>query len=123
MYHGTTDGLIPYGNSVNYYNSVVARLGADRTRDSVALYLVPGMDHCAGGEGAFAVDWLGALETWDTTGKPSATIPGLHPPAPPGVPAGATKPFTRPICAYPQVPRYKGTGDNTAAANWACVAE
>jgi feruloyl esterase len=122
IYHGTTDGLIPYGNSVNYYSSVVNRLGADRTRDSVALYLVPGMDHCAGGEGAFAVDWLGALERWDATGKPPATIPGLHPPGPPGATAG-TKPFTRPICAYPQVPRYKGAGDNADAANWVCVAE
>ena len=123
IYHGTTDGLIPYGNSVNYYNSVVGRLGASRTRDNVALYLVPGMDHCAGGEGAWAVDWLGALETWDGTGKPPATIQGLHPPAPPGRGAGAAMPFTRPICAYPQVPRYRGTGDNTDAANWACVAE
>ncbi len=61
-YHGTTDGLIPYGNSINYYNSVVAKLGADKVKDNVALYLVPSMDHCAGGEGAFAADWLGALE-------------------------------------------------------------
>ena len=71
-YHGTTDGLIPYRNSINYYRSVVAKLGAERTKDSVALYLVPSMDHCAGGEGAFAVDWLGALETWDATGHPPA---------------------------------------------------
>jgi feruloyl esterase len=122
IYHGTTDGLIPYGNSVNYYNSVVTRLGADRIRDSVALYLVPGMDHCAGGEGAFAVDWLAALEAWDATGKPPATIQGRHPPAP-ARSGGAAKPFTRPICAYPLVPRFKGAGDDTNAANWACVAE
>jgi feruloyl esterase len=117
IYHGTTDGLIPYGNSVNYYNSVVGSLGADRSRDSVALYLVPGMDHCAGGEGAFVVDWLSALETWDATGKPPAVIRGLRPAA------GAAKPFTRPICAYSQVPRYNGTGDHADAANWACVVE
>jgi feruloyl esterase len=123
MYHGTTDGLIPYGNTVNYYNGVVTRLGADRTRDNLALYLVPGMDHCAGGEGAFAVDWLGVLETWDATGKPPATIRGLHPPTPPAGSARATQPFTRPICAYPQVPRYNGNGDNTDAANWTCVPE
>ena len=122
IYHGTTDGLIPYGNSVNYYNSVVDRLGASRTRDNVALYLVPGMDHCFGGEGAFAVDWLGALETWDGTGKPPASIRGLHPPAPPRGAAGAAKPFTRPVCAYPQVPRYRGTGDDSSAAHFECVA-
>jgi feruloyl esterase len=49
-YPGTTDGLIPYGNSVNYYESVVAG-GGDRIKENVALYLVPGMDHCTGGEG------------------------------------------------------------------------
>jgi hypothetical protein len=41
-YHGTTDGLIPYGNSVNYHESVVAALGRDEVEDSVALYLVRG---------------------------------------------------------------------------------
>ena len=122
-YHGTTDGLIPYGNSVNYYNSVVAKLGAEKTKDSVALYLVPSMDHCAGGEGAFAVDWLGALEAWDATGKPPATILGTHPPAPAGTPQSSAKSFTRPVCPYPQLPKYTGAGDEADAANWRCAAE
>src|SRR5262249_34576139 len=61
-YHGTTDGLIPYRNSLNYYLSVAARLGEDRIKNSVKFYLVPGMDHCSGGEGAFAIDWLTAME-------------------------------------------------------------
>jgi feruloyl esterase len=122
-YHGTTDGLIPYGNSVNYYNSVVAKLGAEKTKDSVALYLVPSMDHCAGGEGAFAVDWLAALESWDATGKPPATILGTHPPAPPRTAQSSAKPFTRPICPYPQLPKYKGAGDPADAANWVCSTE
>ncbi len=122
-YHGTTDGLISYGNSVNYYNSVVAKLGADKVKDNVALYLVPSMDHCSGGEGAFAADWLGALESWDSSGKPPASIAGAHPPAPPGAPGGATKAFTRPICPYPQLPKYKGSGDPADAASWQCAAE
>jgi feruloyl esterase len=122
-YHGTTDGLIPYGNSINYYNSVVAKLGADKVRDNVALYLVPSMDHCAGGEGAFVADWLGALEAWDASGKPPVSIAGTHPPAPPGVPGAATKAFTRPICPYPQLPKYNGTGDEADAASWQCAAE
>ncbi|HVY63594.1 MAG TPA: tannase/feruloyl esterase family alpha/beta hydrolase, partial [Gammaproteobacteria bacterium] len=122
-YHGTTDGLIPYGNSVNYYNSVVAKLGADKVQDHVALYLVPGMDHCAGGEGAFAVDWLGALESWEASGKPPASLPGAHPVPPAGAPGAGGKPFTRPVCPYPQLPKYKGAGDEADAASWECAAE
>jgi feruloyl esterase len=122
-YHGTTDGLIPYRNSIDYYDSVVAKLGADQAKDSVALYLVPSMDHCAGGEGAFAADWLGALESWDATGKPPAAIAGAHPASPPGPAGPATTAFTRPICPYPQLPKYSGSGDETDATNWQCSAE
>jgi feruloyl esterase len=122
-YHGTTDGLIPHGNSVNYYESVVETLGRSQADASVALYLVPGMDHCSGGEGAFAVDWIGALESFAKTGKAPAVLAGTHPAAPPGAPGGPTKPFTRPICRYPASPRYKGAGDAADAANWECAAE
>jgi len=84
---------------------------------------VPSMDHCAGGEGAFAADWLGALESWDATGKPPAAIAGAHPASPPGPAGPATTAFTRPICPYPQLPKYSGSGDETDATNWQCSAE
>jgi len=125
-YHGTTDGLIPYGNSVNYYNSVVAKLGAKKTHQGVRFYVVPGMDHCAGGEGAFAIDWLGALESWVEKGRLD-TLPATHPappaapPAgPPGAPPRPGKVFTRPQCAYPEVATYQGTGDTADAASFHC---
>lgn len=124
MYHGTTDGLIPYGNTVNYYESVVGTIGEDTADESVRLFLVPGMDHCAGGEGAFAVDWLTALEQWVETGQAPDTLPGAHPaggPQPPGVPARPSRPFTRPICAYPDVATYTGRGDVDDAANFECA--
>ena len=79
-YHGTTDGLIPFGNTVNYYESVVAKVGDERApRSSVKLYVVPGMDHCAGGEGAFAVDWLTPLENWVEKGEAPGALPAAHP--------------------------------------------
>lgn len=119
-YHGTADGLIPYGNSVNYYRSVVARLGADRVRDHVALYLVPGMGHCSGGAGAFAVDWIGALEQFDESGVPPIELAASHP-APPGGSEAPDKAFTRPVCRFPQVATYMGEGDEADAANWQCA--
>ena len=89
------------------------------------LYLVPGMDHCAGGEGAFAVDWLTPLENWAEKGEAPAALPAAHPaavPGLPGAPPASSKPFTRPVCVYPLVAKYKGTGDDSAAANFECVA-
>jgi feruloyl esterase len=123
-YHGTTDGLIPYGNSVNYHDSVVEKLG-ERTADgSVKLYVVPGMDHCSGGEGAFAVDWLTPLERWVERGEEPGVLPATHVvlPGPPGAPPTSGQPFTRPVCPYPQVPTYRGSGDVNDAASFECAA-
>ena len=63
---------------MNYYESVVAG-GGDRIKENVALYLVPGMDHCTGGEGAFDVDWLAALEQWDRAGQKPSALDARHP--------------------------------------------
>lgn len=122
-YHGTTDGLIPYGNSVNYFDSMLATLGEEAVDASARFYLVPGMDHCAGGDGAHVIDWLGAMEAWEEQGQVPGTLVGMHPTPPPGFPGSDNAtPFTRPICAYPQVPVYDGNGDVNSAASFSCVA-
>jgi feruloyl esterase len=33
----------------------------------------------------------------------------------------ASKPMTRPLCPYPQIARYKGTGDPYVADNFTCA--
>jgi len=124
-YHGTTDGLISHVNSMNYHESVIEELGADAVEDNVKLYLVPGMDHCAGGEGAFAIDWLTALENWAEQGQTPGTLHAVHPASTPGGfggPAVPTERFTRPVCPYPEVARFNGSGDDSDAANFECVA-
>jgi feruloyl esterase len=126
-YHGTTDGLIPYQNSVNYHESVTDEFGGRKTDGSVKLYLVPGMDHCSGGEGAFAVDWLTPLERWVENDEEPGPLLGEHPasapPAAPGAPPPRpSEPFTRPVCPYPQVATYRGTGPVAAATSFECVA-
>lgn len=115
-YHGTTDGLISFGNTVNYVDSVKAKLGVAKTDQGLRFYAVPGMDHCSGGEGAHQVDWLGALDQWVDGGRPPDTLPGTHPAAPQG------KSFTRPTCVWPKLPKYKGAGDVADAANYQCAA-
>ena len=124
LYHGTTDGMIPYRNSINYYNSLVKQLGAQTVEDHVRLYLVPGMDHCSGGEGPFDVDWLTALEDWSEEGKAPGALTGSHPAEIPGMfgaPGRPSKPFTRPVCPYPQAAKYNGSGLPADAANFSCA--
>lgn len=122
-YHGTTDGLIPYRNTENYYHRLVERVGERRVREQARLYLVPGMDHCFGGEGAFAIDWLGALESWVREGRAPGVLPARHFPLPaPGSAEAAvpSKPYTRPACPYPSVARYQGSGDSSDQSAFAC---
>lgn len=122
LFHGTTDGLIPYRNTVNYYESVVDRLGTDAVEGGIRLFLVPGMDHCAGGEGAFAVDWLTPLEAWVEDGKAPDALTASRPAAMPGAPPRPSEPFTRPLCPYPQVATYSGSGDTSEADSFECAA-
>jgi feruloyl esterase len=126
VFHGTTDGLIPYGNSVNYHESVIKELGEDAVSNSVKLYLVPGMGHCAGGNGAHQIDWLSAIEGWVENGQTPGALHAEHPATArgvPGAPAGSpSSPFTRVVCPYPEVARYEGTGDDTDAVNFQCIA-
>jgi feruloyl esterase len=123
MYHGTTDGLISYDNSVNYFESMLSTLGEDTVNAGARFYSVPGMDHCAGGEGAHLIDWLTPMENWIESGTAPGTLTGIHPPLPAGFPGAenALGEFTRPICAYPQMPVYNGSGDIMDAANFSCT--
>lgn len=115
LYHGTSDGLIPYQNTVNYFSAVREALGAQRMDAQVKLFLVPGMAHCAGGSGAHAVDWLAAAEDWLAGGEAPSQLLGHHPQSDSQTPA-----FTRPVCAFPRVPTYLGSGDVNAHASFTC---
>jgi feruloyl esterase len=114
QYHGWADPGIPAESSVNYYNSVVDKLGGvAEISDSYRLFMIPGMFHCGGGDGTSTFDMVAALDNWVTSGK-----------APDQIPASRTRngavDRTRPLCPYPQVAVYKGTGSTDEAANFSC---
>ena len=114
LWHGWTDGLIPAQNTIDYYESVLATTGAEQVKDSVRLFMAPGVDHCSGGEGTFMIDALGAIDTWVESGKAPEQLVASRPLA-----AGARR--TRPLCPYPQIARYRGQGSTDDASNFACV--
>jgi feruloyl esterase len=108
QYHGWTDPLIPPQNSVDYYESVLKAMGASKVNGNYRLFMVPGMNHCGGGDGATTFDALAALEDWVEKGKAPAQIIASRPGR------------TRPLCPYPSVATYKGTGNTDDAASFAC---
>ncbi len=78
QYHGWSDQAVAPANSVNYYNSVVAKSGgAARVQQSYRLFMVPGMTHCVGGEGTSTFDSLAALERWVEQGRGAGADSGV----------------------------------------------
>ena len=116
LWHGWNDALIPPRNTMHYYEDVVATMGAERVKDSVRLFMLPGVLHCSGGEGASSVDHLSLLEEWVEEGKAPDRVIARRP-----LGEGAER--TRPLCPYPQVARYNGTGSTDDAANFQCRSE
>jgi feruloyl esterase len=76
-YHGWADSAIPPGMSLDYFAAVQRRVGP--TPDAYRLFMVPGMNHCGGGQGPWQVDWLDALERWVERGQPPQEITARHP--------------------------------------------
>lgn len=112
LYHGWNDQLITAQNTINYYNSVLATMG-DGQDDWMRLFMVPGMNHCRGGDGPNQLDWLSSLERWRETGDAPASVQAIRV-------SGATVDMTRPVCAYPTVATYTGVGSTNDAANFTC---
>ena len=116
QYHGWSDPAVAPRNSIDYYQSVATRLGGTATvRDSYRLFMVPGMGHCGGGDGTSTFDALAALERWIESGRPPDLIPASRV-------VNGTVMRTRPLCAYPQVASYIGSGSTDDAANFICKA-
>jgi feruloyl esterase len=114
LYHGWNDTAISAGNTINYYSSVLAKMGSKQD-NWVRLFMAPGMQHCGNGPGPSQVNYLAALERW----RESGTAPDQL------VASRVTNnrvDLTRPLCPYPQVAQYKGVGSTNDAANFVCKA-
>jgi len=131
LYHGWSDAALPPVNTINYFQSVVAKMGQRDVSSFVRLYMVPGMQHCGGGPGPSIFgatvnpmqgdaqhDMSIALERWVEQGVAPEQIIARRPGDPKIQPVR-----TRPLCPYPQVARYKGSGSTDDAANFVCTSD
>ena len=88
-------------NSVNYYTSVLAKMG-QKQDNFIRLFMAPGMQHCGNGPGPNQVNYMAALERWREANAAPDQLIASHV-------TNNRVDMTRPLCPYPQVATYKGT--------------
>jgi feruloyl esterase len=114
MFHGWGDPSVAPQGTINYYNAVLKT--TPKAADSIRLFMVPGMGHCGGGDGATDhFDMIAALDRWVDKGQAPTEILATH------VDNGIVT-RSRPLCPYPQTAAYKGAGSTDDAANFVCKA-
>jgi hypothetical protein len=140
LWNGAEDNVVEPAGTIHYYQSVQKEMGEKLTDTFLRFFLLPGVGHCGGGNGANQIDILTPLMAWVETKKaPVVIVAGkpvpqtrpaggggfdqqAAPGAPPNYPPYETPDlpivYTRPLYPFPNVAKYKGTGDANDAANY-----
>ena len=125
MYHGVSDAIFSADDTAAWWDRLNKAQGG-RAADFARYFPVPGMAHCSGGPSTDRFDGLTALVKWVEQGDAPAQLfagargPGNTAGANADVPKEWSPTRTRPLCAYPKVARYNGSGDVEDAGNFSC---
>jgi hypothetical protein len=136
QFAGWADTIVTPMGTIDFYKQVVAAQATaaedpaalERTQGFYRLFLAPGVGHCgggpgpnnfgqAGGNGEASHDMVVAMENWVEKGVAPTRIVATKFVG--DQPAKGVA-MTRPLCPYPQVARYRGSGDTNDAANFEC---
>ena len=124
-YHGNSDAVFSVNDTQRWFGKLQANAGGD-AGGFARLYTVPGMAHCSGGPAADQADFITPLVNWVEYGQaPASIVATARGPGNPGgvnadVPADWAPNRSRPLCPFPGVAKYKGSGDVELASSWAC---
>jgi Tannase and feruloyl esterase len=133
LYNGWADHSTPPLRAVEYYEGVRKTMGSATTDQFVRLFMAPGLWHCTGGPGPNQFggirqegykkndpenDIMGALDRWVEKGVAPEKLIAIK--YKDDDPSEAVL-RTRPICPYPQVATYKGSGSIDEASNFTCA--
>jgi hypothetical protein len=109
MWHGGADQLIPWRQSVHYYDDAAFRYkGYENLAPWFRFFLAPGVTHCGGGAGPQPQALFDTMVNWVENGVAPNTILSSN-----------TTLGSRPMCPYPQTAIFNG-GDPKVASNWSC---
>lgn len=125
VYHGTSDPIFSSDDTTAWYDALRAANAGDAS-NFARFYRVPGMTHCSAGPSTDQFDMLTPLVNWVEKGiAPDRVIanargPGNAAGANADVPASWSPTRSRPLCPYPLVARYSGTGSVDLASSFTC---
>lgn len=113
VFQGASDPVFSLNDTLAWYQQV-EKLNHGKAVEFVRVFPVPGMSHCGGGPATDQFDAFGALVSWVEKGQAPDRMVGK---------AGPKTPWpgrTRPLCPYPQIARYTGSGSIEDAASFVC---
>jgi feruloyl esterase len=125
MYHGVSDAIFSADDTRQWVDRL-GKAGVNPGADFARYFPVPGMNHCSMGPAADQFDLLTPLVQWVEQGiAPQAVVASVRGTGNAGgvnteLPADWSAKRTRPLCAYPTVATYKGSGSLEDASNFAC---
>jgi len=116
MYQGFADPQVTSDNAIRYHQAVLDKVGKHVEGRSIELFMIPGMYHCQGGPGTDTFDKAAVLDAWVTTGKAPDRIVASHR-------TDGKVDRTRPLCVFPKVAKWNGSGSADEAQNFVCAAD
>lgn len=116
LWTGWSDPALTALGTIDYYEEVIA--GDPSAREYARLFMLPGVLHCGGGPGPDQVDWLTAIAAWVEEGEPPLRLVA----AKRGAEEETAPVLTRPVCAFPQVAVFTGSGSTDDEENFQCQA-
>jgi poly(3-hydroxybutyrate) depolymerase len=124
-YHGTSDPIFSSEDTRAWYEGLRAANNGDAS-NFARYYQVPGLNHCSGGPTTDQFDMLTPLVNWVEKGQaPESVLASARGAGNAGgvnadVPATWSASRSRPLCSYPKVAKYKGTGSIEDATSFSC---
>jgi feruloyl esterase len=116
LWHGWADPGPAPENTINYYTQTAQTTGGG-SQGWMRLFLLPGVAHCGGGVGPDQADFLGSMERWREQGIAPGEILASR-----NTGRSGLSPMTRPLCPFPQVAQYRGTGNSGEPSSFVCTA-
>ena len=80
LVQGWSDAIVAPAPTLDYYQTVQRTMGgAAQTSAFARLFMIPGMEHCSGGDGAWAINYVDAMTRWVERGEAPKSLRGVHP--------------------------------------------